>query len=720
MSRTLTLIVILAGLIAPNVALGAGRALVFRSAGFTAVVGDADGRMLYVENSVTRERYRVDSDEARITINTGNINVCAAPLKLESRTSNTALFTGSALGLKIARTYVFPEGRSYFNRKLTITNESSEPMIVKSVSDGCISFGRPFKSVAFHDDNMDKMDEGSQVLTETEKPNPYRTSINVFLRGANGGLCAGLTYPYFKPILNTSRMALSYEVNYRLEPYETLELPTLFIGVYKKTGCTCRKALTWKPRILTTNQEEMDWGEVRVMQQVMRDYLPEQPVPWKGYYLRLNSWWADSDLRGAVTDENLPAWHSLIDRAKRSGCLDAMVIAPAWVGWTGFVEPCPKIDAIGEDAVFPTNPAIDNLVSYAGTRKLDLYAYCEPNSLARHYRTDRPYWKAQPTKRTGSLLNQNCHANDAYEDWFYRLICSAIDEGKLSGWAWDSCWMRRPCVCYGKDHGHEPGNCEFQQYRNVTELIHRLRATYPQLFMEVYWGLKEGGPWALKGLSSTENLYENSASPKTGLSIADDLRFQHWYNANYRFIPTYLNLAQINFTKETNGSLYSILSCLSASTHASLADWQEFKTDAEADRVFELMRKWKAWATANLAYLRDRIDLFGQPCRKGGIDGTAHIVGERGFLFVFNPWPRDQYGSVPLSEMIGLVKGSRWSIDEISSGTTTRKGVCSRGESFVFSIPGKTALLFELKPSTEKPSRPKAPKGVLVQAAFEK
>jgi len=326
----------------------------------------------------------------------------------------------------------------------------------------------------------------------------------------------------------------------------------------------------------------------------------------------------------------------------------------------------------------------------------------------------------QPTPDASKTLVQNCHANPAYEDWFFRLQCSAIDKCELSAWAWDHQWTRRPMICYGKTHGHEPGNCEFAQYRNITGLVAKLRKRYPTMFIEVYWGLKEAGPWSLRGLNSLENAYENASPPPPGMTAADDLRFQHWFGHNYRFIPTYLNMAQINFGKEANGNLYSLLSCLSASTHASMADWVPFSTQEEADTIFALMRKWKAWGTENMAYLRDRIDLFGMPCRKGGIDGTAHIVGDRGFIFAFNPTGDTCRGSVPLTEMIGLTGGARFAIDEISTGVAKRLGVWEKGAEFVFEISSKSALLFQLQPTTDPPSHPALPDGIPAQPAFIK
>lgn len=236
--------------------------------------------------------------------------------------------------------------------------------------------------------------------------------------------------------------------------------------------------------------------------------------------------------------------------------------------------------------------------------------------------------------------------------------------------------------------------------------------------MEVYWGLKEAGPWALRGLNSMENAYENGAPPPPGCTVADDLRFQHWFNHNYRFIPTYMNMAQMNFRRERNGHLYSILSCLSASTHASLCDWVQGTTDADVDTLFADMRFWKEWASANLVYLDDRIDLFGMPCREGGIDGTAHCIGDKGYIFAFNPTGGVCYGSVPLIDTIGLTRGTRFAVDEISTQKPSRLGVYNRGDDMVFAIAPRTALLFEIRPSRDSVVRAQIPPDVIVQPSF--
>lgn len=705
----LALIVFVIGSMLSTAGFASVRQLSYQSSGIAAVVDASSGQLISIKNIATGEVYGVRSDECKIVTDGGTIDFSKVKMKLISKTKQSCKFMGYDSGIEITRTYSFGKDRNYFDRGLIIKNIQKTSAVIKNVVDCSLEFKKPFESASFHNDNMDGSPDGM-----------YLTSINVFLRNKLGGLCAGLKYPYYKSEQAGDRISLSYEPNYRLKPGEVLELPTAFYGAYKKTGYTVRKEMHWKPRIIATQQEEMDLGEVRAMQQIMSDYLPEQLNPKPGYFTWLNTWWANENLRGRIGEKEAQGLHKLFDQVKQTKCIDQGLIASVWCGLAEFIGPCPEMEKVGDDAVFPRNDAVDSVIAYGKSIELPIYTFCEPNAPQRQLRKDKPEWKWQPTEDTASVSLDNCHANDKYEDWFYRVLCSAIDTYGLSGWAWDFSWVKRPAICYGKAHGHELGNCEFQQYRNVTQLIQNLRKRYPKLFMEIYWGLKEAGPWSLKGLNSLENAYENGMYSPPETTMADDLRFQHWYNHNYRFIPTYMNLAQINFNKEGNGNLYSLLSCMSASTHASVADWVPFETQAQADKIFDSMRKWKAWATENISYLRDRVDLFGQPCRKNGIDGTAHIIKDKGFIFVFNPWTDSHWGSIPLNELIGLEKGSSFSLDEISSGERKRLGVYEKGETFAFSIAPKSAMLIEIKPSNEKISHINVPTNAEIQPAFRK
>ncbi len=119
-------------------------------------------------------------------------------------------------------------------------------------------------------------------------------------------------------------------------------------------------------------------------------------------------------------------------------------------------------------------------------------------------------------------------------------------------------------------------------------------------------------------------------------------------------------------------------------------------------------------------FLKDRVDLFGQPCRKNGIDGTAHIIGDRGFLFIFNPTSEPQQGSIPLTKLIGLTAGTTFELSDISSGKSVPIGVYKMGDDFVFPIAAKSAMAIELQPTNNPSYKPPMAVITSLQQAFNK
>ncbi|MHB1463464.1 MAG: hypothetical protein ACYC1M_19470 [Armatimonadota bacterium] len=291
------LVLLLVGAVLPGSVSALGGWLTYRSSGVAAVVDASSGQLMRIENLDTKEAYKISSDTCTILTDSGMIDLSKLGMKLVSKTGRSCKFAGSNSGIEITRAYFFTKGRSYFDRTLSVKNVSGAPIVLKSVTDCSLKFEKSFESASFHNDNMDGSPGAATVTPVNEhltsnSNNPYLTSINVFLRGNKGGLCVGLKYPYFKSDQAGDHVSLSYEPNYRLKPGETLELPTAFCSAYKKTGYSVKKELHWSPRIITSRQEVMDMGEVRAMQHVMRDYLPEQQGPADGYYMALDSYWS--------------------------------------------------------------------------------------------------------------------------------------------------------------------------------------------------------------------------------------------------------------------------------------------------------------------------------------------------------------------------------------------------------------------------------------------
>ena len=209
--------------------------------------------------------------------------------------------------------------------------------------------------------------------------------------------------------------------------------------------------------------------------------------------------------------------------------------------------------------------------------------------------------------------------------------------------------------------------------------------------------------------STQEHIAENwrafitDAKARDVLSAADELRLQQWYCQNYRFMPPWKNLAQLFLDRhEDEDWHYSLMSCLASGVRRifvmDLPIYGTVNAPAKGeaagnpgvlapgersiwfsmDEVAPELVRWPQWAT-NLDYLMVKHNLYGQPCREQGIDGSAHIVDDRGYLFLFNPWRKPHAGQITLDERIRLTKGQQFRVDMLYPTEGPSLGGCSSG-----------------------------------------
>src|SRR3984885_723123 len=118
--------------------------------------------------------------------------------------------------------------------------------------------------------------------------------------------------------------------------------------------------------------------------------------------------------------------------------------------------------------------------------------------------------------------------------------------------------------------------------------------------------------------------------------------------------------------------------------------WGDAVRVALQDRPF--WTKWLSWADQNLAYLHvgrtlfrepwgDRIvaslppNLEGRlPAPSAHLHGSAHCIGDRGYLFLFNPSAQARVGVIPVNHWIGLSQGQTFSIRVLHPDGNQRYG----------------------------------------------
>jgi hypothetical protein len=114
----------------------------------------------------------------------------------------------------------------------------------------------------------------------------------------------------------------------------------------------------------------------------------------------------------------------------------------------------------------------------------------------------------------------------------------------------------------------------------------------------------------------------------------------------------------------------------------------------EADKAE--IRKWLDWGRRNIAYLKVRKDLLDWPA-PGKVDGSAHMVGQRGFVFLFNSNEGPLQGEFTLSEeSIGLKDDGAYRISQ-HYPAAERAVAAQYGKTVHWDVPGQSALILEIQ-----------------------
>jgi len=119
----------------------------------------------------------------------------------------------------------------------------------------------------------------------------------------------------------------------------------------------------------------------------------------------------------------------------------------------------------------------------------------------------------------------------------------------------------------------------------------------------------------------------------------------------------------------------------------------------------EFFKKWRAWASDHLEYLTVKRDLFDSP-GNSPLDGSAHMIKDRGFLFVFRGGfdaGRNQdtalRASIPINRWLQLEENpaALYQIKEVYPREGTDLGIYKYGDEFLYDMPGDPAVIISLE-----------------------
>ncbi|MCX6624247.1 MAG: hypothetical protein NTY38_24930 [Acidobacteria bacterium] len=288
--------------------------------------------------------------------------------------------------------------------------------------------------------------------------------------------------------------------------------------------------------------------------------------------------------------------------------------------------------------------------------------------------------------------------------------------GHFPGWAMDGDFFGGqgsviPVDCPRADHDHLAGDSTYACERALTELIGGVRKFAPRTYIFVCRPPMDFGVFYQRNVDAVFTIDEMAKpEPLPGLTnqpvnvmLGDKVRMWSRVRVHRHFFPHYIDQPQVFVGPKSMGKAghdwpgeaidYVMLSGISSSPN------QLYYLPTKAgipERDKQTIRAMLTWAKQHEKYLLVRKDLPDWP-QAGKVDGSAHIIGNRGYVFLFNPNPETLPGSFRLDDSIGLDKGGRYRVSAEYPPASGSKSF-RRGQSVHWEVPARSALILEIAP----------------------
>ena len=340
----------------------------------------------------------------------------------------------------------------------------------------------------------------------------------------------------------------------------------------------------------------------------------------------------------------------------------------------------------------------------------------EGNAAGLHFRPDKPEWKKRDA--AGRRARDNCLACDDFYEWWFAVQDNTIRKYRLGNWSWDPS-LGSGMNCHDESHGHLACHGAYKGWRRSIELMGRLKAANPGLFIQGFYGTKNFGLWGLKHVDQHEVYNEQTIIVSTrhhqisdDRQNADGLRFQNNWSMRFRFTPAVTGHALVHRIGEGGfdpelakawdfaGWQYSFMSALavSGSVMPTILPYDAGMVPGYAD----FYHKWLRWARDNFDYV-NCTEPFGEQVQPGAVDGYARIKGDHGFVFLFNGNPRAAEITFEVGDEINLQAPGRYEFIELYPSESRKlvldadgKSLFERGARARIIVPRNSCYLFEL------------------------
>ena len=583
-----------------------------------------------------------------------------------------------------------------------------------------------------------------QTIAESRRSLPGK-DYGVFLRlPKNNGAMLVVQNPY----LNVEHHDQSVDIAYAPEmqwqaSWGTFSSDIACIGPYHLSGQRLPRemVLEWSLPPSSTPDDGTDRAEIAAFTDCVHDFLIDpSPTP-----ISVETGWTLNDYQIDVgTPAGVAEYKRIFDVTSELG-IKTLLYAPGnsklaerteskdtwsweYVLWLNLGQ---KIRSGAWDpAKDPIPESVTKMVAYTRQKNIGLLAYVYPSVP---YSKDSS-WLVKRPREEADGFDYASLASRKFQDYLIHTLIVFQQRTGIAGYSFDYTWLNLS------------GSSSYAQWYGWRRLMESLRRASPHIVIDGRQSYQMYGPWSwLAGSyphpTGTDEQPE-SFKPYPDLHFdrvsADRTRFVNYWYRNYQFAPTEVipgyathqteRTMNVPPDSETNGHpqetkmmytrylprdwdylgfRYSFLSSIGTGGWNNVVDMipardsEEAKHFSAADKAW--IRDWLNWTTQHKDVLRHTRTILQQPA-VGHVDGTSMIVGDRGYLFLFNPNYRSLPAVFHLDATIGLTHGETFLLREVypQKGRMLGKpgvGFWSRGDEVHLVLDGTSATVFELVPA---------------------
>jgi len=498
----------------------------------------------------------------------------------------------------------------------------------------------------------------------------YNASAAVFSRNGKIGFCCGFENPFCKLKDNF----LFFEPYIVLEKDKCFESDLNFYGVYELCGEQIRPQLNRSqiyingrnhPRYRNPSEgRNLYFSEIYEFGKYTSDYFE---CDKKEFKFMTYDFFGNLPQR-PQNDEEYRIYIEHIDAVSDIGC-DTILLNPL------FPNKIPDENENSYWELFPENTYAEKILKYAREKGLKVGVYTGTAGNGEYGNSpmisfaDNKKWKK--TDIAGNISQENCIADDSFLNWYIKVQINTIRKYNLDVWSWDP-GPGNAFFCYSKEHGHLPGRGAYKGFRNSLKIMKELKDEFPDLYFQGFHGNKEYGLWGFKYIDQHEAFWENEVYVMNpvfdDLSVdrvtADNIRQQATWNYYFRFMPMTLNhgiahrMIQSNWMGLINldlifdyiGWKYALLSSVAYGGPITLTIVP--RNCKKIKEYVEFYNKWITFAKGIFEYSKYTIPFGSQVgC---GVDAVSKIKNNNGYIFMFNPFPKNLEFEVNFDKRIGF------------------------------------------------------------------